>query len=91
MDLALEVLQNNLSLNNSWEAHNNLTKDQIIELLKFVVNNSYFTFEGSQYHQIFGCAVGSSVSAIFAELVMEHRSSSLVHKFNPSTLILQIC
>ena len=91
VDLSLEVVQKNLSLNNSWQAHTNLTKNQIIELLKFVLNNSYFTFEGTQYHQIFGCAMGSPVSAIFAELVTKHRSSSLIHKFNPSTLILQIC
>ena len=43
-----------------------------MSLLKFVLNNSYFVFEGTHYHQIFGCAMGSPVSAVIAELVMEH-------------------
>ena len=31
----------------------------------------FFKFVGDHYHQIFGCAMGSPVSAVIAELVME--------------------
>ena len=34
-------------------------------------SNSYFTFEEKHYHQISGCAMGSPVSAVIAELVMQ--------------------
>ncbi|KAL9955713.1 hypothetical protein ACROYT_G037073 [Oculina patagonica] len=33
--------------------------------------DSYFSSEGTQYHRVFGCAMGSPVSAVIAELVME--------------------
>ena len=32
----------------------------------------YFIFQGSHFQQIFGCPMGSPVSAILANLVMEH-------------------
>ena len=43
-----------------------------MDLLDFVLNHSYFTYEGVHYHQIFGCAMGSPVSAVIADLVMMH-------------------
>ena len=42
-----------------------------MRLLKFVLRNSYFTYEKEPYHQTFGCAMGSPVSATIANLVME--------------------
>ncbi|KAL9983648.1 hypothetical protein ACROYT_G005851 [Oculina patagonica] len=37
-----------------------------------MLNNSYFTYEGVYYHQVFGCAMGSLVSAVIADLVMSN-------------------
>ena len=56
--------------NNRWKQHTDLQEIQIIELLKFVLNNSYFKFNGSHHHQVSGCAMGFPVSAIIAEIVM---------------------
>ena len=53
-----------------WKQHTNLQEMQIVKLLKFVLNNSYFKFNGSHYHQVSGCAMGSPVSAIIAEIIM---------------------
>ena len=41
-------------------------------LLQFVLDNSFFVFQGNHFQQIFGCPMGSPVSAILANLVMEH-------------------
>ena len=41
-------------------------------LLQFVLDNNFFVFQGSHFQQIFGCPMGSPVSAILANLVMEH-------------------
>lgn len=54
-----------------WKNLTQLTKDQILDLLSFLLHNSYFIFEGTQYHQVSGCAMGSPVSAFFTELVMQ--------------------
>ncbi|XP_074608765.1 uncharacterized protein LOC141863204 [Acropora palmata] len=41
-------------------------------LLQFVLDNNYFIFQGSHFQQIFGCPMGSPVSTILANLVIEH-------------------
>ena len=46
-------------------------KGEILDLLTFLLHNSYFIFEGTIYHQVSGCAMGSPVSAVIAELVMQ--------------------
>ncbi|CAB4013412.1 Hypothetical predicted protein, partial [Paramuricea clavata] len=45
--------------------------DDILRLLEFVLSNSYFIYNDVIYKQIHGCAMGSPVSAIVANLCME--------------------
>ena len=47
-------------------------KPPFMTLLRFVLDNNFFVFQGSHFQQIFGCPMGSPVSAILANLVMEH-------------------
>ncbi len=42
--------------------------DDIIRLLKFILSNSFFIHNNTTYKQIHGCAMGSPVSAIVANL-----------------------
>ena len=72
VDLALKVFQSKLELNHTWKDKTKLTENQIVELTKIVLYNSFFSSEGTLYHQIFGCAMGSCVSVVIADLVMEH-------------------
>ena len=48
-----------------------LPVEDIIDLLSFYLNSTYFVFEGCYYQQVFGTAMGSPVSAVIANLVME--------------------
>ena len=43
----------------------------ILRLLEFVLSNSYFIYNDVTHKQIHGCAMGSPVSAIVANLCME--------------------
>ena len=43
-----------------------------MRVLEFVLNNIYFTLQVTHYHQVFGCPMGSPISAILGNLVMEH-------------------
>lgn len=43
----------------------------IIRLLEFVLSATYFVYRGTFYKQIQGCAMGSPVSPIVANLYME--------------------
>jgi len=71
IDMAIDIVQRKLEGSDGWRSHTQLTKGQVLDLLSFLLHNSYFVFEGTQYHQISGCAMGSPVSAVIAELVMQ--------------------
>ena len=55
-----------------------MTVDQIMDLLKFCLTNTYFTFHGKFYVQKFGAAMGSPVSPIVANLFMEDFESAAI-------------
>ena len=70
--LALEIVKFELENTDVWSEHTKLTAKQIYDLVKFVLQNSFFVFEGKYYHQLIsGYAMGSPVSAVIAELVMQ--------------------
>ena len=48
-----------------------LTMDNICEGLILCLNDTNFTFRGQHYQQIFGTAMGSPVSVVAANVVME--------------------
>ena len=70
--LALEVTKNRLEADPAISERTNMSVDNIMNLLEFVLDNNYFLVDGTFYKQIFGCPMGSPVSAILANLVMEH-------------------
>ena len=71
VDLALQIVKEELAITTLWTLHTNLTAEQICNLLKFTLSNNFFVFDDCHYHQIFGCPMGSPVSAVVAELVMQ--------------------
>jgi hypothetical protein len=46
--------------------------------LNFVINNCFFTFNNNHYHQISGSPMGSPVSPVVANLVMEHLEETVL-------------
>ena len=50
IDMAIDVIQQKLEGSDDWRNHTQLTKGQILDLLSFLLHNSYFVFEGTQYH-----------------------------------------
>ena len=49
----------------------NLSTDDIISLLEFVLSINYFAYNDCFYKQIHGCAMGSPVRPVVANLCME--------------------
>ena len=70
--LAMEVVKERLDFDQSLPERTNLSIQNIIVLLQFVLDNNIFVFQGDHFKQIFGCPMGSPVSAILANLVMEY-------------------
>ncbi|XP_072023032.1 uncharacterized protein [Amphiura filiformis] len=56
----------------------NLSVDDVVELLDFILSTTYFTFRGKIFRQLFGAAMGSPVSPLAANIFMEHLEQSAI-------------
>ena len=83
VDRACEFIRNKLNKDKTLKHRTKLSIDDIIKLLRFTLSNSYFNYNNQTYKQIHGCAMGSPVSPIVANLCMEE-IEELAH--NQSTL-----
>ena len=68
---ACEYIRDKLNNDNTLHLRTSLNIDDIISLLKFILSNNYFVYNNCIYKQIHGCAMGSPVSPIVANLCME--------------------
>ena len=71
VDLAIKVATNRLRYDDSLWQRTSLPLEDITDLLTFCLNTTQFVFEGTYYKQVFGTAMGSPVSAVIANLVIE--------------------
>lgn len=55
---------------NRIRQHTNLTLQDLFEAVDILMSETYFQFDNEYYQQIHGCAMGSSVSCLFADMVM---------------------
>ena len=62
-----ERLQNDATL----PERTDLSVDQIVELLRFLLTTTYFQYGGEFYNQLEGAAMGSPVSPLTANIFME--------------------
>ena len=53
------------------EKRTSLPVDFLIDLLSFCLHTTYFIYDGTYHQQVFGTAMGSPVSAVIANLLME--------------------
>lgn len=64
------------AITKNWETikehTNGLTKKGFIEMIEFILDNNYFSYKNEYYLQIFGCAMGSKLSPILAQYVMDY-------------------
>jgi len=65
-------------IENQWTA---LDKDTFFEVLNFCLDNGYFRYNSKVYAQIQGTAMGSPLSAIVSELVLDVLFEALKENF----------
>ena len=80
VDGACEQIRNKLMKDKTLQYRTNLSIDDIITLLRFTLSNNYFTYKDKTYKQIHGCAMGSPVSPIIANLCMEEIEELAINK-----------
>ena len=71
VDKACVYIRKKLDEDTTLHSRTKLTTDEIISLLEFTLSNNYFMFNDFVYKQIHGCAMGSPVSPVVANLCME--------------------
>ncbi len=71
VDLAIKVARKRLRQDVTLSQRTSMPIEDIIDLLSFCLNTTYFVFDGIYYQQVFGTAMGLPVSAVIANLVME--------------------
>ena len=79
--LTLEVISQRLRLDNSLEKCTKLLADDIVELLEFVLDMTYFSYGGEIYRQIHGMPMGSPVSVV--NMLMEDNEETSIAKAPP--------
>nr|VZI32590.1 unnamed protein product [Spirometra erinaceieuropaei] len=80
-DLAVENIE--LLLREKYdETENRLRHAQIIQLLKFCLK-TYFTFDGTIYEQVKGTPMGSPISGLIAEAVLQRLESLVFRHHRP--------
>jgi len=67
----LEYIKNELTKDVTLKDRTNLDVGDIMELLEFICNTTYFIFDGTIMQQKFGTAMGSPVSDAVANFYME--------------------
>nr|VZI45352.1 unnamed protein product [Spirometra erinaceieuropaei] len=81
LDLAVETIE--LLLREKYdETKNRLGHAQIIQLLKFCLK-TYFTFDGTIYEQVKGTPMGSPISGLIAEAVLQRLESLVFRHHRP--------
>ena len=68
---ACEYIRDKFNNDNTLHLRTSLNSHDIISLLEFILSNNYFVYNNCIYKQIHGCAMGSPVSHIVANLCME--------------------
>ena len=68
---ALNIIKARLQADKTLKQRTKLSVEDIMEMLTFIANTTYFKFQGQLYQQKFGTAMGSPVSPLIANLFME--------------------
>ena len=71
VNLALTTTNERLHKDQHLADRANMSISNIMKLLEFVLKQNYFKHDNIYYKQIFGCAMGSPISPVIADLVME--------------------
>ena len=67
----LDIIRSTLEQDAELSNRTSMSADNIIELLSFCLNNTYFVFQEEFYEQTRGAAMGSPISPIVANIFME--------------------
>jgi len=81
IQLALNIAKQRLQSDPKLNQRTGLSTTDLIKGLEICLNSTNFTFRGKHYKQVFGIAMGSPVSWVVANLVMENIETRALETF----------
>ena len=75
---ALELITERLQEDDTLPSRTEMTIPQIVELLDFCLNMTYFIYDGAYDQQTHGAAIGSPISPLVANCYMEQFEKSAI-------------
>ena len=81
LDLAID------SINRRWiyiEKHTMISKNEFIRAIKFILDSTFFTFNNTTFKKIHGTPMGSPLSPIIADLVMQDLELTILNSLDIS-------
>ena len=75
VELAIEGVLNRW---NFIALNTRIPKEEFVGALRFVLTSTFFTFDGTIYKQLFGTPMGSPLSPIIADIVMQDLEDGLI-------------
>ena len=91
IELAIHVAKEQLQEDNTLEHRTALSINDIIQLLEFCLEATYFSFRGKYYQQIFGTAMSFPVSVVIADMVMENIEQRALNSFSHPPIVWKRC
>lgn len=79
IDLAMQ------GINNRWSyicKRTDIPQHEFLNIVKFILDSSYFIFNDNIYKQTFGTPMGSPLSPIIADIVLQDIENKALHKLN---------
>jgi hypothetical protein len=89
VELALEIVYLRLKQDLNLKERTQLTPKTIYNLLKLCNESSIFSFNGKYYEQIRGLSMGSNLSPIIAEILMQYFFNKAIQTFSNPPRILR--
>ena len=84
-DLAIQVAHRKLESDASLPERTSLGVNDITDLLSLCLDATFLSFRGKMYQEVHGIAMGSPVSVVVANLVMEDIEERALSTFHPPT------
>ena len=82
-DLAVATARQRLLYDSTLMDRITLSVEHIVTLLRFCLNATFLTFRGSYYQHTFGTAMGSPISVVVINLMMEDIEQRTLSNFQP--------